>query len=1366
MNPHLAPPEPEKFRRTLDYSIWIGASLLVALLLVNAALGYRNTRQLNDDAREVAHTNEVLGLSGHVLGALADAESGVRGFIITGKGEFLHSYQEAIAGFQGLLRTLKEKTNDNPDQQTRIQKLDQMSKGRLDLFQEAIALRQQNSETAAALITTGKGKAQTDAIRGVVREMEKMETNLLAQRQQANLTAYEVAVTTGLLAAALGLVMVGTFVFVLHRSHQAQTQTQERVLLASDAAQLGFWSWEPEEDTVVWENEHPYRIFGLPRSSAPVNAARFVAEFLHPDDVADFNEAFTRTVKAGEPLVFTGRIRRADGETRWIEFTGKSQPGRDGRAPRVIGTVQDVTQRKLTEEALREKAHFLQRIAQITPSILHVFDLVEKRAVFINHSVATLLGYSPEEVLEMGAEVLPILMHPEDVPKFEQHMAQVRTRADGEVEAIEFRVHDRAGEWHWFHSQATVFARDGTGVPRQLIGVATDITERKRTEAAAAQLAAIVESSQDAIVSKDLHGTIITWNRGAKAIFGFSAEEIVGKSILQLVPPERHHEETEILSRIAKGEGLGHFETVRLRKDGSTVEVSVTVSPIKDDAGNIIGASKVAREITERKKGEERMRLIEKVILQMHDAVMITKAAPLDEPGPQIVYVNPAFTRLTGYTAEEVIGKSPRFMQGPKTSRAELDKIRAALERMASVKVEITNYRKDGTAFETEFEIVPVADETGRFTHFLSVQRDITERKRVEESLRENSGVFSTLIAQAPMGTYVVDGQFRLRQVNAEAMSVFATVQPLIGRDFGEVMEILWGPKVGRECADIFRRTLATGDRYISPPFTEMRHDLGIEQTYEWQTQRVTLPDGEYGVVCYFHEVTERARATEALRSSRERMRLAAEATGVGIWEWNLLTNTIRWDRVLFDIYGIEPTHDGIVHYSDWSGAVLPEDLAANEAILRNTVRRCGQSSRTFRIRRRRDGECRYVEAVETVIVNAEGRAESVVGTNLDVTERKRAERAIHDEAKRKDDFLAMLGHELRNPLNAIRHAVQIAEEATDDASAARWAGKVIDRQSQQLSRMVDDLLDVARINRGRIELRVESLDLGPVLEQAILVARPLFAQRRHTFTSEIAPQLAVSGDTTRLEQVFVNLLTNAAKYTPEDGSISVRAHKEDGEVVVAIRDNGVGISPELLPHVFDLFSQGDSTLDRSQGGLGIGLNVVKSLVEMHLGRVAVESGGANQGTTVTVRLPLLLEVPASAHAAAQNPADATLPKAMRVLIVDDLEDAAQALGRLLTRRGFEVRCAHTGPDGVTVAREFRPEALLLDLGLPGFDGYEVARILRAEASFADTIFIAISGYAQDADRQRCLAGGFDEHLPKPIDIPQLLNAIRSRRVK
>ena len=735
----------------------------------------------------------------------------------------------------------------------------------------------------------------------------------------------------------------------------------------------------------------------------------------------------------------------------------------------------------------------------------------------------------------------------------------------------------------------------------------------------------------------------------------------------------------------------------------------------------------------------EQSRFLGDMLAQVSDAVIATD---LEE---RVTFLNAAAERQYGVRAREVLGRGfadicTRQWPNPDAEAG----MWTALHERGEWRGELIHHTPDGHALHVEKVITTLRGPDGARTGYIAAIRDITARK--EADLRTALDEHAIVAVADPQGhiTFVND--------NFCAISKYSR-EELLGQDLRIINS-------GTHPKEFFRDLWATIER--GKVWQGEIRNRAKDGSFYWVATTIVPFLDEHGKPWQYVTVcTEIPVRKEAECASQERMHLAAEAAGVGIWERNVITNAIHWDALMFRIYGIEPTPDGFACYQDWSGAVLPEDLAENEAILQDTLRRSGQSSREFRIRRRSDGECRWVQSVETVRKNAAGQTEWVVGTNLDVTERKEAEQAIREEAKRKDEFLAMLGHELRNPLNAIRHAVQIGHERPLDLEGTRWAANVIDHQSEQLSRMVDDLLDVARINRGRIELRVESLDLGPVLERAIAVARPLLAQRRHRFTSTIGSQLRVTGDAARLEQVFVNLLSNAAKYTPDDGRISVRAQNEDGEVVVAITDNGVGISTDLLPHVFDLFRQADSTLDRALGGLGIGLSVVKSLVEMHLGRVAVESAGENAGTTVTVRLPLLIEMETAAPSA--SPAQgAALPKPVRVLIVDDHKDAAEALGRLLKRRNCEVRCAHTGPDAVTAAREFLPAALLLDLGLPGFDGYEVARILRAEAPFADALFIAISGYAQEGDRQRCLANGFAAHFAKPLDFPKLVDAIHA----
>ena len=415
------------------------------------------------------------------------------------------------------------------------------------------------------------------------------------------------------------------------------------------------------------------------------------------------------------------------------------------------------------------------------------------------------------------------------------------------------------------------------------------------------------------------------------------------------------------------------------------------------------------------------------------------------------------------------------------------------------------------------------------------------------------------------------------------------------------------------------------------------------------------------------------------------------------------------------------------------------------------------------RCRRASDGSYRWFRVKAAAVRSPAGRIIRWVGTCTDVHEQRKAEEALIEADRRKDEFLAMLGHELRNPLAAIRHAVSIHHEDTvGDPATREWASGVIDRQTAQLSRMVDDLLDVERINRGRIDLRLDSVELGAVITRAIEAVRTMMDQKEHTFTAQIsAGKLQVRGDAARLEQVFVNLLGNAVKYTPEKGHIHLTTLREKSEAVISVEDDGVGITSELLPHVFDLFAQGQTSLDRAEGGLGIGLTVVRSLIEMHGGRVEVQSSGSGAGATFTVYLPLASEP--EAHSTVQAPTSQGLAVPLRVLIVDDHVDTAQALAVLLSRRNCEVRVTHDGPGGIIAAKEFVPDVFLLDLGLPGMDGYEIARTLRTGPDFGNSLFVTISGYAQEADHARSLAAGFDYHCAKPVDLQSLITVIQSK---
>jgi len=381
--------------------------------------------------------------------------------------------------------------------------------------------------------------------------------------------------------------------------------------------------------------------------------------------------------------------------------------------------------------------------------------------------------------------------------------------------------------------------------------------------------------------------------------------------------------------------------------------------------------------------------------------------------------------------------------------------------------------------------------------------------------------------------------------------------------------------------------------------------------------------------------------------------------------------------------------------------------------------------------------------------------AEALASRAAIALDNARLYREIQQADRQKNEFLSMLAHELRNPLAPIRNAVEVMKLRAPGPSEVEWARDVIDRQIRQLARLVDDLLDVSRITRGKIELRIEPLELAPVVAQAVEASRPFVEAKNHQLRVAVASDpLRVNGDPARLAQVLTNLLINAAKYTEEGGQISLTAYREGTEVVMTVRDTGVGIPPEMLSAVFDLFIQVEQSIDRSQGGLGVGLTLVKRLVEMHGGRVNAASAGAGQGSEFIVRLPAIEALIPQSKVPSNGEVEPH--PALRVLVVEDNVDTAETMARLLQLEGHQVQLANDGPAALTAATAFQPHAVVLDLGLPGMDGYEVARRLRDRDSEPRPVLVAVSGYGGDDARRRSRQAGFDHHLVKPADIGTL----------
>ena len=388
-------------------------------------------------------------------------------------------------------------------------------------------------------------------------------------------------------------------------------------------------------------------------------------------------------------------------------------------------------------------------------------------------------------------------------------------------------------------------------------------------------------------------------------------------------------------------------------------------------------------------------------------------------------------------------------------------------------------------------------------------------------------------------------------------------------------------------------------------------------------------------------------------------------------------------------------------------------------------------------------------------LYDSEGRSRGAVAAILDVTELKRREELLREADRRKDEFLAILAHELRNPLAPIRNSLHILRlTATHDPTAVR-VGEIMERQVDHLVRLVDDLLEVSRITRGKIELRKELADIAAIVRSAVETSRPLIDAAGHQLrVSGPEEPLAVEGDPVRLAQVLANLLNNAAKYTEDEGEIWLTVCRDTDHVRISVRDTGMGIAPDVLPRVFDLFMQVDRDTDRSQGGMGIGLALVKSLVEMHGGSVHAHSEGRGRGSEFTVRLPLAEQHRTAAPLAATG--SATELVAQRVLIVDDNHDAADSLGALLKLLGADVHVVYGGAEALEAVETYKPDAVILDIGMPGMDGHDVAEHIRARPELEDVTLIALTGWGQEADRRRAKEAGFDYHLIKPADVSAL----------
>jgi PAS domain S-box-containing protein len=796
------------------------------------------------------------------------------------------------------------------------------------------------------------------------------------------------------------------------------------------------------------------------------------------------------------------------------------------------------------------------------------------------------------------------------------------------------------------------------------------------------RLARIVESSDDAIVSKDLNGTITSWNSAAERIFGYTAAEAIGKSIRIIIPQDRQAEEDFVLAEVRAGRSVRHHETIRRRKDGSLIPISLTVSPLYDDHKNVIGASKIARDISDRRAADLAARRLAAVVASSDDAI-VSK-----DLNGTIMSWNRGAERIFGYTAAEAIGQSIRIII-PEDLQSEEDDVLRRIRAGQSVDhFETRRLRKDGAEVLISLTVSPIVDEAGIVIGASKIARDITEQSRLRTLAEEQGSIARQLSDFGAMVAGSLDRDAIVQQVTDAATK-------LTKAEFGAFFYNVIDPQSG---APYLLHTVSGVDKKLFAQFPQPRTTEIFGPTF----------------------------------CGEDVVRLAD------------VTNDQRYGKNL-PYFGMPPGHLRVRSY-----LAVPVKTASGQVL-----------GGLFFGHSHVD---RFTQQHEQIAVGIAAWAAVALQNAQLYQEVREADRI-------KDEFLAVLSHELRTPLSSILGWARMLRAGLATGEKADHAVEVLERNAMALSQIVDDVLDISRIVSGKLRLDVQTVELAVVVHNAVSAIQPAADSRQVRLQTIMDPRVGpVSGDPSRLQQVVWNLLSNAVKFTPKNGRVQVRLERVNSHVEIVVSDTGIGIRPDFLPYVFERFRQADSSLTRKTGGLGLGLSIVRNIVEMHGGSVQVESAGEGQGSTFRVRLPLMIVHSERLPEIREHPRTETMSPLsgladltdVRVVAIDDEQDALNLLRNVLEAAGAQVTTFQTAVGALDRLPELRPDALVVDLGMPEMDGFDFITRVRASSNPKVRAIpaAALTAFARSEDRTKALRTGFEMHLAKPVDPGELAASV------
>ena len=1007
-----------------------------------------------------------------------------------------------------------------------------------------------------------------------------------------------------------------------------------------------------------------------------------------------------------------------------------------------------------------------------------VFSTDRQHRVLSWHKGAQrLFGYREDEIIGQSSDCM---WTPEDL------LAKVPERemkASLELGSCnDDRWHVRKGGSRFWSGGTMISMRDHDRNAQGFAFIMRDRTDWKLQLEAAST---ILFAALDCIITMDFQGNVVEFNPAAERTFGYQRADVLGRELASLIIPpsarERHQKGLAHYLKTKEGPVLGkRIEISALHADGTEFMVELAITRVPTQGQPLFTA--YLRDISDRVRNEQLRSIRLAVTQHLTQMPNVEEAAlgvlrsvcdhlrwdaglfwTIDQKGDSVECLTSwhrddeavatfteascsrTFRRGEGLPGRVWSSGQPAWILDV---RHDANFPRAALAANADLHsafacpIVVGDKKLGVIEFYTRHIREPDAELLETMTSIAGHVGQFLEGRRAQDTILRSERDLNDFFQNAAIGLHWVgpDGLI-LRANRAQLQMLGYSEEEYVGHhiaDFFADNEVI---------RDILQRTLA-GERIDDYPARLRCKDGSIRDVL---IDSNALFEGSRFVHarCFTRDITDRKRFEGALRESEEKLRLLADTIPQLAWMAKPDGHIFWYNRRWYEYTGTTTQEmEGWGWQSVHDAAVLPEVLTRWKGSIASgepfeMVFPLKGADRLFR-----PFLCRV-----NPLHDANGRVITWFGTNTDISDIKRMEDELRDADRRKDEFLAMLAHELRNPLAPLRNSLQLMKIPRVDAATTQRMRDIMERQVNHLVRLVDDLLDVSRAKQGKIILSKEPVDLATVMTHGAETSQPLLEGKGHRLNISCPDEsLFVDGDPIRLAQVIGNLLTNAAKYTDANGHIQLSASREDNTVVLRVQDDGIGIAPNVLPHVFELFSQADHAASRSQGGLGIGLTLVKKLVELHGGSVEARSAGLDKGAEFFVRLPIMHQ-DRSKSIEIGNTASVKSSSKLRLLVVDDNEDAAESLAMLLRLQGHEVRVAHDGVTALGVAVDFLPALIFLDIGMPGMDGYEVARRLRTMPALQSTVLTALTGWGQAEDRRRSADAGFDHHLVKPPEL-------------